>query len=191
MTEGVIRVEVPAGFWPRLLAFCLDAIAAGLLESQLADALPPGLVTVAYFWLLTGILGRTPGKIVLGIELVGPEGKVGLGRAFLREVIGKLIGAVAFGLGLLWIAFDPQKRGWHDVIADTRAVRVSTTLWAAAWESEIAGLLADRGEARAEWLVRVLPESREAALRGFAVKHARGVTLSEGVLTPTGEVEWF
>jgi uncharacterized RDD family membrane protein YckC len=29
------------------------------------------------------------------------------------------------GLGFLWAAWDPEKRTWHDMVADTRAFRVT------------------------------------------------------------------
>jgi uncharacterized RDD family membrane protein YckC len=28
------------------------------------------------------------------------------------------------GLGLIWVAFDPKKQGWHDKLAGTIVVRV-------------------------------------------------------------------
>ena len=31
---------------------------------------------------------------------------------------------IVIGLGFLWIAFDPEKRGWHDKIAGTVVVRL-------------------------------------------------------------------
>ncbi len=53
-----------------------------------------GIVAVvgiaAYFWLLTGILGQTLGKLALRIQVVDSQGTVpGLGRAALRELLAK------------------------------------------------------------------------------------------------------
>ena len=37
--------------------------------------------------------------------------------------MGKLISAIALCLGFLWIAWDREKQGWHDKIADTHVVK--------------------------------------------------------------------
>ncbi len=82
----------------------------------------PGL----YPWLFTGLRGQTPGKMVTGIMVVDKQGKLpGLWRAALRELLGKLISALALFIGFLWIAWDPCKQGWHDKLAGTYVVRRS------------------------------------------------------------------
>ncbi len=73
---------------------------------------------------LGGPLGQTPGKHLMGIKVVGPNpGPIGAGKAFVRW-IGYLLDSIICGLpiGFLWILFDKEKRGWHDIIADTRVV---------------------------------------------------------------------
>ncbi|MBI4337857.1 MAG: RDD family protein [Chloroflexi bacterium] len=77
-----------------------------------------------YYVLMTGLRGQTLGKMALGIKVVDERGQVpGVGRAALREVIGKFLSALALGLGFLWIAWDGKKQGWHDKIATTFVVR--------------------------------------------------------------------
>jgi uncharacterized RDD family membrane protein YckC len=126
-----------AGFWIRFLAALIDwmVVSAGVsFVSFLTTALvsPSAgyafLITYpllfAYWWLLTGLRGQTLGKMALGIQVVNREGNVpGLGRAFLREVVGKLLSAAVVYLGFLAIAWDRDKRGWHDRIAGTCVVR--------------------------------------------------------------------
>jgi uncharacterized RDD family membrane protein YckC len=29
------------------------------------------------------------------------------------------VGAFCLYIGLIWVAFEPRKRGWHDMMADT------------------------------------------------------------------------
>ncbi len=78
-----------------------------------------------YYVLLTGLRGQTVGKMALGIKVViGGNRNPGIGRAALRETIGKLISIIAFFLGILWIVWDPRKQGWHDKIANTYVVVV-------------------------------------------------------------------
>ena len=47
----------------------------------------------------------------------------GVGRAALREVVGKLVSTIGLLLGFLWIAFARRKQGWHDKLAGTCVVR--------------------------------------------------------------------
>lgn len=35
-----------------------------------------------------------------------------------------IVSSLALGLGYLWAAWDPEKRTWHAMVADTRAFRV-------------------------------------------------------------------
>lgn len=139
-----------AGFWIRFIAAIIDGIVLwvisfGLLYSPLRSfvgrfvgygslfplslSLIPLLsfpIAWLYYWLFTGIKGQTPGKMVVGIKVVDSKGnKIGLGTAALREIIGKIVSYLIICLGFLWIAFDKQKRGWHDIIANTRVVEVA------------------------------------------------------------------
>ena len=50
----------------------------------------------------------------------------GVGRAALREIVGKFVSAVAMLLGFLWVAWDPDKQSWHDKMAGTH---VATVQW--------------------------------------------------------------
>ena len=56
--------------------------------------------------------------------MVNQQGQVpGIGRAALREIIGKLVSTVVILLGFFWIGWDRHKRGWHDHISGTYVVR--------------------------------------------------------------------
>jgi len=67
--------------------------------------------------------GATPGKMVLGLMVVGTDfHKISLGKAVIRETIGKFLSSIAFCLGYLWIIWDGKKQGWHDKIASTFVV---------------------------------------------------------------------
>ncbi len=116
------------GFWIRVAAVVIDAILTGIVSASV-DAIMgfPGtgaLLSIAYYVLLTGLKGQTLGKMALGIKVVDARGNVpGIGRAALREIVGKFVSAIAIGLGYLWVGGDPQKRGWHDHIAGTYVIR--------------------------------------------------------------------
>jgi len=77
------------------------------------------VITIGYFTYFHGTTGRTPGKMLLGLQVVNEDGTpVTFGIAFLRSV-SYLVSGVIFYLGFIWAAFDKRKQGWHDKIAGT------------------------------------------------------------------------
>jgi uncharacterized RDD family membrane protein YckC len=79
------------------------------------------LLFIAFFTYFHGLNGRTPGKKLLGLQVVSADGSpISFGVAFLRSV-GYLISSLLFTvpLGYIWAAFDRKKQGWHDKIAGT------------------------------------------------------------------------
>lgn len=77
------------------------------------------LINIAYFTYFHGATGRTPGKSLLGVQVVSAEGSpISFGTAFLRSV-GYIVSSFFFCLGFIWIGFDKRKQGWHDKIAGT------------------------------------------------------------------------
>jgi uncharacterized RDD family membrane protein YckC len=76
------------------------------------------VLSISYFTYFHGINGRTPGKMLLGLQVLSVDGNpVSFGIAFLRSV-GYLVSAI-FYIGFIWVAFDHKKQGWHDKIAAT------------------------------------------------------------------------
>lgn len=139
--ENVADTEVDAAVPPnlahplrRLYAFAIDAglwlavvylvapIAGGALFSPAAAAIDV-FVFFGYFVLLTGIFGRTLGKWVAGIRVVDSDGNTpGVALAIPREMAGRFVAVIAAGIGLIWIAFDSNRQGWHDKMAGTYVV---------------------------------------------------------------------
>ncbi len=122
-----------AGFWIRLAAWIIDAVITSIGTSIVLLPLGGGglrpvftlLLSALYFVLLTGLKGQTLGKMAAGIRVVNQEGLVpGVGRAALRETVGKFVSTIALLLGFLWVAWDPEKQGWHDKMAGTHVVTV-------------------------------------------------------------------
>ncbi len=82
------------------------------------------LLFIAYFTYFHGLNGRTPGKKLLGLQVVSADGSpISFGIAFLRAV-GYLVSSLLFTvpLGYIWVAFDKKKQGWHDKIAGTAVI---------------------------------------------------------------------
>ena len=79
------------------------------------------LLFIAYFTYFHSLDGRTPGKKLLGLQVVSADGSpISFGIAFLRSV-GYLVSSLLFTvpLGYIWVVFDKKKQGWHDKIAGT------------------------------------------------------------------------
>jgi uncharacterized RDD family membrane protein YckC len=75
-------------------------------------------INIVYFTYFHGTTGKTPGKMLLGLQVVSADGlPISFGTAFLRSV-GYLVSNI-FYLGFIWVAFDGKKQGWHDKIAGT------------------------------------------------------------------------
>lgn len=67
--------------------------------------------------------GQTVGKRVCRVRVVSSGGGCpSFGCALARESV-LAISVAAFGLGLVWMLFDPRKQGWHDIVAGTSVVR--------------------------------------------------------------------
>jgi uncharacterized RDD family membrane protein YckC len=139
------------GFFRRFFAFLLDVVAIVLLASVMGllcligykvglsghgraitwrSAVPLlflltwGSIFLAtlYFVVFHGGEGKTIGKWLLGLRVVGPEqSPVSYSRAFLRWLVMVLLAPL--GLGFLWILWSPEKRGWHDYLARTWVIR--------------------------------------------------------------------
>lgn len=82
------------------------------------------LIYEAYFVILTSKYGATWGKKALGLRVIDESGNnISIGKAILREVIGKWISSAVFDLGYIWAAFDEKMQTWHDKIASTYVIK--------------------------------------------------------------------
>lgn len=67
--------------------------------------------------------GATVGKIFLKIKVVNCDyGKLGFGRVLLRETVGRILSAIVFYSGYLWIVFDENKKAWHDKLSGSYVI---------------------------------------------------------------------
>ena len=73
----------------------------------------------AYFWTASG---KTPGMVLLGVQVVGEDGSsVGSRRGLIRTLAFPL-SFILLGLGFLGILLGRDRRALHDVIAGTAVV---------------------------------------------------------------------
>ncbi len=80
------------------------------------------VLVCGYFVVLHGLDGKTVGKWLFGLRVVGADQEpVGYGRALIRWLAAILTAPLLFGfLRILW---NREKRGWHDSLARTWVMR--------------------------------------------------------------------
>lgn len=98
---------------------------AGPMELLVRWALPA--IAVILFWFYRD---ATPGKMAISARVVDADSgdSMSIGQSIGRY-FAYFVAIVPLCLGLLWVAFDPRKQGWHDKLAGTvvvRSVRAST-----------------------------------------------------------------
>jgi uncharacterized RDD family membrane protein YckC len=127
------------GFWRRSAAFILDAFviaiagvpATVLTLTAYGSALSTvvtivtALVGLGYLPFCWARWGMTVGNALMGLRVVRAEDmeRISWWRA-LGRLFSYYFAFVFFGLGILWVGWEPRKRGWHDRLADTLVLRV-------------------------------------------------------------------
>ena len=127
--QAQVQVEY-IGFWIRLVAQILDLIilGIGILILGVISSFVPFLgllfIPLFFYWFYKEMKCQTPGRRLLGIRVVNESGdSISFWRGILREIIGKTVSGIFLYLGFILVAFDREKRGWHDKIAGTYVVR--------------------------------------------------------------------
>jgi uncharacterized RDD family membrane protein YckC len=112
-------------FWRRVGALFIDWVVAALTASAITGAAYSGegaanpfiplLVFLVEVTLLLGLLGTTIGKRLLGLKVIGPDGRgIGLPRAFVRTALLCLV--------IPAVVMNDEQRGLHDIAARSRVV---------------------------------------------------------------------
>ena len=151
MDETGVGIRAYAGFWSRTGATLIDtallaAVAAPFLIwiygvdyyaidiDPDAAILPPykgradfiitfvfPVIAVILFWIRWQ---ATPGKMAISARIV--DAHTG-GNPSTIQCIGRylayFLSFLPFGIGILWVAFDRRKQGWHDKLAGTVVIK--------------------------------------------------------------------
>jgi uncharacterized RDD family membrane protein YckC len=118
------------GFWIRVVAYILDAIILGIVGGVLGSAAGSAgsglaaLIQIVYFIGMWGYMGQTVGMMPFGLRIVrnADGGKITWGNAVMRY-IGLIVAFICIFIGVIWVAFDARKRGWHDMIGGTVVIK--------------------------------------------------------------------
>lgn len=133
------------GFWPRVGASLVDTVFLLIVTVPLLVSIyglayytdidkpfiagPADLLISWVFPAFAAILfwlykQATPGKMMIAARIV--DAKTGntltVGQSIVRY-IGYFVAMLPLFLGIIWVAFDPRKQGWHDKLAGTVVVR--------------------------------------------------------------------
>ncbi len=90
--------------------------AANILISYVGPA-----IAVIIFWMARQ---ATPGKMAIHARVVDARtgGPLSVSQAIVRY-LGYFVSTIPLCLGLVWVALDARKQGWHDKMAGTVVVR--------------------------------------------------------------------
>ena len=143
--ESQIKDVVYGGFWRRVLAGLIDAliilvVSVPLLlgiygpdyfmnpEGRMVQGTADFLISYVFPLVATVVFWKyraaTPGKMVMGLKIVNADDFAPLTTP---QAIGRYLAYIpamlVLGIGLLWVAFDARKQGWHDKLAGTVVIR--------------------------------------------------------------------
>lgn len=131
------------GFWKRVVASLIDTVLIMLIIGPIlysiygpayfnaermiqgpADFLLSYVVPAIAIIIFWSAKQATPGKMVFRAKIV--DAQTGEAPSTLQCVIrylGYFVSIIPLCLGLLWVAWDSRKQGWHDKLAGTVVVR--------------------------------------------------------------------
>jgi uncharacterized RDD family membrane protein YckC len=131
-TKRATDVDAPlASIESRFIALIIDSMVLGAVTSAgwlgTRSGAGAGLgffVGLAYQWFfLTQNHGQTIGKMLMGIRVVKLSGEPLQATDAILRYLGTYLNSAIFMLGWLWAAWDENRQGWHDKIANTIVVK--------------------------------------------------------------------
>lgn len=131
------------GFWPRVGAAIVDSILFLMVLTPLIlivfgpsyfgeSRSAPGSMVFLFEWLLPALavlafwMARqaTPGKMLIGARIVDAvTGEKPIPGQLVLRYLGYYVATLPLFIGIIWVAFDRRKQGWHDKIGRTVVVR--------------------------------------------------------------------
>ncbi|MDH5784445.1 MAG: RDD family protein [Chromatiales bacterium] len=133
-----------AGFWIRVAASIVDNILISIIIFPLLFLIYGGgyltdesfykgpadvflnylfpMIVIIAFWVYKS---ATPGKMLVKTKIVDARtgGKPSTWQ-FIGRYFGYIVSTLPLLLGLIWVAFDKRKQGWHDKLAKTVVIIV-------------------------------------------------------------------
>lgn len=140
--DNITELEY-VGFWLRVWASIIDSFLLLLILVPLTAAVygwsyfisitrDSGAVDFLITWILPALAvlafwmakNATPGKMAISATIVDERtGGPPSAAQHLGRYLGYFVATIPLFIGLIWVAFDPKKQGWHDKLAGTIVVR--------------------------------------------------------------------
>lgn len=96
-----------------------DDLIQGPLDFLLSWVFPT--IAIILFWIYKG---ATPGKMAVSARIVDAQtGEQPSPAQFVGRYFAYFVSLLPLGLGVIWVAFDKRKQGWHDKLAGTLVIR--------------------------------------------------------------------
>jgi uncharacterized RDD family membrane protein YckC len=131
------------GFWPRVLASVIDTLLIGVITWPLltafygesywdGDSFIQGPMDFILSWIFPAVAvvifwvtrQATPGKMAISAKIVDARtGNAPSTNQCIGRYLSYFIAMIPFFIGIIWVAFDEKKQGWHDKISNTVVVR--------------------------------------------------------------------
>ena len=131
------------GFWPRVLASIIDTLLIGVITWPLltafygesywdGDSFIQGPMDFILSWIFPAVAvvifwvtrQATPGKMAISAKIVDARtGNAPSINQYIGRYLSYFIAMIPFFIGIIWVAFDEKKQGWHDKISSTVVVR--------------------------------------------------------------------
>ncbi|MEH6556624.1 MAG: RDD family protein [Oceanicoccus sp.] len=135
-----------AGFWVRVAATIIDSVLIMIVITPLflllgeqsyganGSIIPTAwdlalnyclpALAIILFWIYKS---STPGKMIFKLKIVDAKtGEKPTGRQLVGRYFAYYISILPFMLGLVWVAIDNKKQGWHDKLAGTLVIKDKT-----------------------------------------------------------------
>jgi uncharacterized RDD family membrane protein YckC len=79
-------------------------------------------IAVILFWIYRS---ATPGKMLCKIKIIDIKtGRPPSAGQSIGRYLGYYVSTIPLMLGIIWVAFDKKKQGWHDKMASTAVVKI-------------------------------------------------------------------
>jgi len=131
------------GFWPRVGAALIDTLLLLVILGPVvhmiygpsywvSDSIIQGPADFLVSWVLPAVVvvvfwiarQATPGKMAIGAKIVdASSGSAASPGQLVGRYLGYYVSILPLFAGIVWVAFDERKQGWHDKLAGTVVVR--------------------------------------------------------------------
>lgn len=120
-----------AGITERFFALMIDTIVFGVVAGILGingnwfgGGILGFIAGTAYQWyFLTQHNGQTPGKMLMGLQVIKTDGTKIQDIDAIMRTLGYMINSFIIFLGWIWAIFDSERQGWHDKLARTYVIK--------------------------------------------------------------------